>query len=85
MNGTCVAVRSYMYTATKTGIVGFVITLSLACGGAAEESRTVTNTDTTTTGRAGTTQTTTQDTQVVSTDGSKDTTHVEEVKQQPAK
>ncbi len=58
-----------------------VLALSMACG-PGQESKTVTNSDTTTTNGAGTTQTKTTDTQVRATDGSKDTTHTEEVKQQ---
>ncbi len=40
----------------------------------------MTNTDTTKTGTAGNTRTTTSDTQVTSTDGSKESTHTEQTK-----
>jgi hypothetical protein len=62
----------------------FASAVSLGCG-PGEQARTVTNSDSTTTNASGTTQTTTQDTQVLSKDGSKDTTHQEETKQQPSK
>jgi hypothetical protein len=82
--GTCVAPRGDMSTRFNFAASCFALTVMVACG-PGQESKTVTNSDSTTTHRnGGTTETTTQDTQVVSTDGSKDSTHVEEVKQQPA-
>ena len=62
-----------------THIVSLAFGLLLACG-PSEEARTVTNTDTTKTGTAGNTHTTTSDTQVTSSDGSKESTHTEQTK-----
>lgn len=64
--------------------VSAVLALSLACG-PSEQARTVTNSDTTKTGPDGNSQTRTSDTQITSSDGSKESTHTEDVKQQPAK
>lgn len=63
---------------------GVFLSLSFACG-PSEQAKTVTHTDTTTTGTAGNTETKTSDTQVTSSDGSKETTRTEDTKQQPAK
>ena len=65
-------------------IASFALLSVTACG-SGEQAKTVTNSDTTTTDSTGRTQKTTTDTQVLSKDGTKDTTHTEEVKQQPAK
>lgn len=58
--------------------------LAFACG-PSEQAKTVTNSDTTTTSATGTTETKTQDTKVLSSDGSKQSTHNEQVNEQPKK
>jgi hypothetical protein len=81
-----VAMRAVMSMNEILGFGAFsVLALSLAACGPSEQARTVTNTDTTTTGKDGNTQKKTSDTQITSSDGSKETTHTENIKQQPAK